>query len=1079
MRPFLAALAVTAFFASYLPAVEPHPDDAPLRAVQFVDKNEGWAVGDEGVVWHTIDGGRNWEFQPTGTRASLRGMHFLTPFTGWIVGREELPTGSSAGVVLFTNDGGLKWHPMTQNVLPGLNCVKFFNDKEGIVAGDGSEQFPSGVYITANGGKSWKSVPGPRCPSWLAADFADKDSGALAGAWSRLATIQNGGLGTADIDTLGGRSLQGLQLYGKRGVAVGQGGVVLTSATSAGKTWGYAELKLPREILSCLDLHGVAIMSDHIWSVGRPGSVVLHSADKGQKWELQTTGQAMPLHGLSFIDEKQGWAVGELGTIMATNDGGKSWTVQKKGGQRAAVLFIHSLPGAVPLEALPELGGNDGYLAAVVRVMATDPMPLPRKTGDARKDEAEEICRQLQEPYNRCTEDQRLNASVRMAGGAAGECLWQFPLSQHQLNADYKAMLASWAKLHGAKPAEQLLCQLVLALRVWRPDVIVTDEIPKDENGPSALSGLLAEAVLEAYKRAEDPEAFPEQIQKLGLKPWKVSKLYARCTERKDAQVIMDTTQDLPQLKTAPRDYAATSAGILNDGRRTLPGQSAYKLVASRIENAESHKSLMQGITLAHSGTARRAQPLTTETAPENDKVVKTLRTLQTLTETPATALVKPDQILASVGPALGALPEHKGAPAAFAIGSQFARTGQWTMAREVFLMMLERYPTHPLSADACRWLIRYSSSSEARRRQELGQFVIVSQSSVQAVTGPGPSSVGKKSSKKDEPEEKVVGWDVQGGVAPADSQHSYLRAWNPEQVRQWYQGSLELEQRHALFGSLIADDPAVQFCLQSARRNLGKFDEASQWYKKFLVNRPEGPWKQAAAAEMWLVNRAGMPPKPFTNCRQAPAKPFLDGKLDDACWEGMHSMKLRNAVGDTSKEYPTEAWLAYDSEFLYVALRCGHPADRFVKPVTVRKRDEDLSGFDRVSLLLDLDRNYSTYFRLEIDQRGCLCEDCWGDKSWNPKWFVAIRSDKSGWQVEAAIPLVELTGEPLTIGKAWACNLVRTLPGRGVQAWSLPADVEPRPEGMGIMLFAADPQRPGPQAAQPAPPKMMPPSAN
>ena len=48
----------------------------------------------------------------------------------------------------------------------------------------------------------------------------------------------------------------------------------------------------------------------------------------------------------------------------------------------------------------------------------------------------------------------------------------------------------------------------------------------------------------------------------------------------------------------------------------------------------------------------------------------------------------------------------------------------------------------------------------------------------------------------------------------------------------------------------------------------------------------------------------------------------------------------------------------------------------------------------------------------------------------------------------------MELTGQGLTPGKAWACNVVRTLPGQGVQAWSLPAGVEPRPEGLGILLF-------------------------
>ena len=40
--------------------------------------------------------------------------------------------------------------------------------------------------------------------------------------------------------------------------------------------------------------------------------------------------------------------------------------------------------------------------------------------------------------------------------------------------------------------------------------------------------------------------------------------------------------------------------------------------------------------------------------------------------------------------------------------------------------------------------------------------------------------------------------------------------------------------------------------------------------------------------------------------------------------------------------------------------------------------------------------------------------------------------------------------------GKLWAVNVVRTVPGKGVQAWSGPAGVNPRPEGMGILTFVA-----------------------
>src|SRR5205823_14090830 len=124
MRAFLAAIVLFAVAQAGFGADLRYTDDAALRAVQFVDNGkEGWAVGDEGVILHTIDGGQTWERQATGTRASLRSLVFLTPYVGWVVGREELPRGS-AGVLLFTRDGGEAWQRLLAHSLPGLNQGK-------------------------------------------------------------------------------------------------------------------------------------------------------------------------------------------------------------------------------------------------------------------------------------------------------------------------------------------------------------------------------------------------------------------------------------------------------------------------------------------------------------------------------------------------------------------------------------------------------------------------------------------------------------------------------------------------------------------------------------------------------------------------------------------------------------------------------------------------------------------------------------------------------------------------------------------------------------------------------------------
>jgi photosystem II stability/assembly factor-like uncharacterized protein/tetratricopeptide (TPR) repeat protein len=1021
MRPLCALLVLAAMtvpgYAADLRAFE----DAALHAVQFVDAREGWAVGDQGVVMHTIDGGTSWERQPTGVRGSLRALCFLTPYSGWVVGREELPNGGgSTGVLLVTRDGGLKWHRVLVNSLPGLNTVRFFDDQNGIVAGDGSEAYPTGLITTADGGKTWKPLAGPRCPPWLGADFSDSKTGALVGTWSRMARWSNGTLGAADVDSLLGRSVCAVRALDTHGIAVGQGGLVLVSNSNGGQAWGVSDLKLPAEAVSCLDFHAVACQSDHIWMAGRPGSLVMHSADRGKTWHPQWTGQTMPLHGLFFRDAKTGWAVGELGTILGTIDGGQTWKVQNRGGERVAVLFVHARPSGIPLGTIARLGGAEGYLTAALRVTS----PSPKSA-----------------PIIRASDPQRLEAALRQAGGAAADSLWQFPLPAHLETVDRKELLNAWNEAFEQESGPQMLRQLVLALRMWQPDVIVTDGPNQDlfygePYGP--VEGIVAETLKEAFKRAADPKEFPEQIDPLGLKPWKATKLYARSRAQKTSCLIDDTDR-LPLALRAMIDELTEQAVALMPGASVGSSRvGAFDSLASRLPDPENDHALMYGISLAPGGTARREARV--ETSPEREaeivKAVKTRNSLETLSGDFAGPLSSPDKMLAQIGPGLDKLPADQGAPAAFAIASRFVKNGQWELAREAYLLLVDRYPMHPLAADAYRWLIRYSASSEARRRHELGQFMVVTQETVQQA---------KDDKKTDHP--------IHGGPEAVETERMALLGSLAE-VRKWYEGPLQIAPRLATLGPIYERDPAVQFCLQAARRNLGKFDEARDWYVRFLAEHPEGPWHDAAAAELWLTNRSVSPPKLIATCPQTLRKPVLDGVLDDACWKDRSGLRFVNAVGDTVKDSPTEAWLAYDQEYLYLAVRCKHPLERYVEPAKEHRRDADLSKFDHVSLLLDLDRDYNTYYRLEVDQRGCVCEDCWGDKSWDPRWFVSVKSEPTGWQLEAAIPLVELTGEPITVGHAWACNVVRTLPGRGVQAWSVPADVEPRPEGMGLLMF-------------------------
>ena len=72
-----------------------------LNAVWFATPVRGWAVGGEGVILATVDGGLTWRPQMSGVGDDLYDVRFFNEAEGWAVGR--------GGALLHTTDGGRTW----------------------------------------------------------------------------------------------------------------------------------------------------------------------------------------------------------------------------------------------------------------------------------------------------------------------------------------------------------------------------------------------------------------------------------------------------------------------------------------------------------------------------------------------------------------------------------------------------------------------------------------------------------------------------------------------------------------------------------------------------------------------------------------------------------------------------------------------------------------------------------------------------------------------------------------------------------------------------------------------------------
>jgi photosystem II stability/assembly factor-like uncharacterized protein len=1009
-------------------AEDPSLNDAALNDVFFLDGSCGWAVGDQGVIWHTEDGGRHWDLQPSGTVCSLRSVWFVDRRNGWAVGGQGLPySAGSRGLVLGTIDGGQSWQPLSWDQFPRLVRVQFVNGKAGWAWGETSEYYPSGLINSDSGGRMWAPAAGSAGAAWLAGFLSGPESGVLAGSGGATAMLVNRNVTPVSVGSLGSRAIRSLRASNDGTCwAVADGGIVLRSS-NRGVNWSVLTSGMPEHAPAIFDWRGVYAIGRTVWVVGRPGSVVLTSNNAGASWETLPTGQALPLEGLWFQDRQHGWAVGALGTILATSDGGASWRVQRRGGERAAMLSVHGAPSSAPLLPHVQLGAEQGYLTVDLSMIGSAP-ELGKSGGVGGS--------------------LRLSDAVRIAGGAHSETEWRFPAVPFANSLNQ--VLDEWNRQHEGLGLEDLERRLVIALRTWRPDVVITDALdPAD--GAGAASALVSQALERSFQSAAEAAAFPELLESARLEPWRVTKLYAATRHGNVSNAHVDSSEISRREEWAGRpieDRANLALSLLAESFATTPFELAFRRIATRLPDEKADGSFMAGISLEPGGPARRRLPNPVEISDAQRRAVQTRRNLLAILNRAESQPVMAQQMNAQVGGLLRDLPPDQAGSVLYNLARLHFSQGRWSECAEVLERLLAENAGHLAAAEAERWLIQFYASSEARHRER------TSSSAGQSFVNPqGPlksATQNKGSASQPEP--------------PSDPALSEVRLTVDQQSRTvgglgtgiaWSRGAVETAKRLMQTSPLVWSEPQVQFALAVAQRSLGNTKESDKFHTTFGLGREASPWSDAARSERWIRDHQGMPPKPVVVSQRVFAAPRLDGTFDDPAWKSAPPITLQNVDRPSDDSRPTQVRVAHDHQFLYIAIVCSSPDAEAAPPVRPRTRDADLSAHDHVDLYLDLDRDYSTFYHLSADERGCVFEDCWGDKTWDPTWYVASQSDEKGYRLEVAIPLAELTNTAPAEGTVWAFNAVRVVPGSGVWSWSRPAGIGARPEGMGLLMFS------------------------
>jgi photosystem II stability/assembly factor-like uncharacterized protein len=266
------------------------------------------AVGNNGTIIGTTDGGNTWNSGNSGTTEHLRKV-FVSGFT--------LPTITVVGdngTILRSTDAGLSWTPLTSGVSLDLLDIFVHDPTNGTTMTAVGE---SGVILwTNNGGNNWMLRLSPVPATMRGVFFKTLLEGFTVGDNGTILHTTNNGNNWAAVAS--GTSANLHHVYftdADTGWVVGDSGVILKS-TDAGATWS------TQTSPTTAHLRRLMFTSTSTGSIVGDNGVILRTTDAGWSWQQQSSGTTRDLSSVFFVDASNGMATGEQGLVIATTNGG-------------------------------------------------------------------------------------------------------------------------------------------------------------------------------------------------------------------------------------------------------------------------------------------------------------------------------------------------------------------------------------------------------------------------------------------------------------------------------------------------------------------------------------------------------------------------------------------------------------------------------------------------------------------------------------------------------------------------------------------------------------------------------------
>ena len=950
-------------------------DDAQLTDICMINQQQGWVVGDRGLVLRTDDGGQTWQqvflklAQNSNSESRitcrLESVFFISETQGWIAGGYHYPNGStSSGVMFRTNDGGAHWQALPGIAIPKINDIHFFNHQDGIAFGESNALKPNGVYMTKDGGVSWSTDLNAERQSWKRGCLFD-DRVFLIGDHRTLGLWQNNQLQPSIVsDTRPVQVNDAIMLDDQFGYAAADHGRLLQTI-NGGHSWHPAELNQGLPVRG-VDYKTIALHGSRMWLAGKPGNQIYRMDASTRTWQSSKVNCSTAIQRIQFVDQQTGWAISSGGDILRSTDGGVNWNHQRRGISGVALLHLGDRPQQFFPEIFSRYCAEENYLGSAL-MLKIDP-----------------------ESGKSVTENQ-WRTSISRVGGSFSEI------------ADFSAFSIE-------NQTSLIVEYLVREFRSLRPRVVC---IPSTNSLNDAFD--LRTLTIQAVKAAGDRRQFPDHIDQLGLEPWDVGKIMF-VAESDTATIKISAGQALIGMSTLVSDHCAVSRLLLNKSINQPQPVSLTNIYTSPYA-AGSDSTLFGSIenTDARVPTRRKIKFVMGNLI-QMRQLSKKKKTINEMLEKAPNQVDAPALWNRELAELVAKLDQRTAGVWLTELAFRCEQNGYTELAVTTHLYLTDHLRKHPLAVNSLHWLYRYYASAEyaniaaAKLSQRNAAALsakpidgaIITETKTEIFEG---LPITQWQVVENDPRQETGDVASVGHTGVTQTDLNELRRRRLQQAR-------SIGQSYALLDNSALYQGRAQLLRIGLNQRLDSSAAVGDQLRQAAANRQtHSALADLIASEIRIVEDDRTADVLCVQCGQAAEKPLLDGKFDDSIWN-QTEVDAADPLPLWMDGEPTDDQVQFsaDNEFLYVAVRCRlSSSSEAFDTNQPRKRDANLSTSDRVEIAIDIDRDTETSFLFSVDSAGRVADSLGNNLAWNPEWYVAASRTERFWQVEMAIPRSQL----------------------------------------------------------------------